>query len=394
MRSTLRSIRAVAVVAALTGFAAIALPAGPAAAHRDGNVDGISPAEAWFFASPTTSKVVALNGHDRATLAAFPTAQVLAGHFSSRSTAEAFLYNPGSGPDGLVKLSREGDAGTLTLSLTPMPVGGRFQPIVADLDQNGHDDIFWYAPGATRDYLWSFQADGSVVSTEQHVNGTYTPVPIHLDRLSHTHDQEAILWYGRGTRGDALWTFEQGGTAHVSHALEVNGDYTPVTGAFYPPSAQTGSQQVLWYSRTGKGNTFWSFGLTGDGSHTSSAAPNTDPGDQVLAGAFIDPGLSPLDSAFFYAPGTAPEDYWTVDTSDHKAVIFRDHRNMISGNYRTMHRLAGRASTRGPVFLSDDGTARQLQLEGEGFPGYQETTTYTGLPGHAVADFTTYLAPA
>src|SRR3954469_521098 len=207
MHRSRRPIRALAVLAATTTLAAlgVALPAEPASAFTS--------SEVFFFASPSNSKLMAVTGGRAIETNGFPTHQILAGHFTDGTTAEAFLYNPGSGQDALVQFFDDGR--DLSLTLQSMSVGGRYQPFVGDFDSNGRDDIFWYAPGTARDYIWYFQADGSVVSVPQTVNGSYTPVPLHLDGSAATPGIPAIVWYGRGTRGDALWTFPGPVGTHV-----------------------------------------------------------------------------------------------------------------------------------------------------------------------------------
>ena len=139
MRTTFHRRTAIAVAGLLAAASAV-LPARPAAAS--------TAQDAIFFASPSSDQVVVLAGGMRTSVTAFPTAHVLAGHFTSTGGAQAFLYNPGPGPDGLLDVKRNGDA--LKTQFTAAPVGGSFRPVVADLDLDGNDDIFWYAPGQRR----------------------------------------------------------------------------------------------------------------------------------------------------------------------------------------------------------------------------------------------------
>ncbi|WP_421119058.1 FG-GAP repeat domain-containing protein [Aquihabitans daechungensis] len=249
---------------ALIAFAAasVLLPTEPAAAsiHED----------AIFFASEGSDQVTVLAGGERTSVTAFPTTKVLAGHFTSDAGAQAFLYNPGSGPDALLDVvgSEEG----LETELTSAPVAGRFQPFVADFDRDGRDDIFWYAPGTAKDYVWFFEENGSVTSVPMTVDAVAQPVPVLIQGINDKPERQGILWYGAGSKPDSWWMFH--GRSAVTERVSIAGTYRVVAPSFNASGLGTSQQQVLFYDPTGAArNSIWTYSK-GTGDHTSRPLPS------------------------------------------------------------------------------------------------------------------------
>ena len=74
------------------------------------------------------------------------------------------------------------------------------RPFRIDLDGNGFDDIFWYAPGDAVDSIWFHGTDGRVGVNTQ-VIGTYTPLAGDFDGNGY----DDVFWYGPGSGTDVMW---------------------------------------------------------------------------------------------------------------------------------------------------------------------------------------------
>jgi hypothetical protein len=359
MRTTTH--RRKAFVAALVVAAATALvPAAPASASID--------EDAIFFASPTSDQVTVLAGGERTSVTAFPTRQVLAGHFTSDAGAQAFLYNPGPAPDGLLDVTRDGDG--LEAQLTAAPVGGNFDPFVADLDLDGRDDIFWYAPGAARDYVWFFEADGSITSVPMKVDLVARPVPVLVDGINDTPARQTILWYGAGARPDSIWTFT--GRSASARRVSIAGTYRVVVGNFNVSSIGHSREQVLFYDPAGGRNSMWTF-HRGDGNHRSDPLPS--PGRNYLP-VVTEAGMHGGDFAYWYGPGPNPEKIWDWQGSK----VISGLMPPIGGTYRVMRDAQGRAAEEELVLMGGGTTARTMQLAPEHSPLLGTVTPIPGLP--------------
>ena len=83
----------------------------------------------------------------------------------------------------------------------------RFQPIVGDFDGNGWADVFWYAPGATTDYLWFFDGEKNTGTTgytwrREQIGGPFVPLVGDFGAADGAAD---ILWYRSGGATDYLY---------------------------------------------------------------------------------------------------------------------------------------------------------------------------------------------
>ena len=373
---THRFARPLAALASLAfgATAAVLGPASPAGASTAGS--------AIFFASPNSSKVVVTVGSERATLDAFPTAQVLAGHFTDGLGAQAVLYNPGPGPDGFVTAVPDGPSG-VTATLDPIKVDGRFRPFVADFDRNGFDDIFWYAPGVPADHIWFFEEDGSHFSQPLNVQGSYEPVPFLIDGGLGGSARQSILWYGNGSRSDAMWTFH--GRTPVSTPVRINGEYQIAVGRFSGASGTTSAQQIFFYDYRNGPNALWSF-LVGTTSHRSDPMPRAGFRRNPLVADVLD---GSHDALYWYSPGPGHETVWTFQGT--KVSIGTAPE--IGSTSRVLRKPGGSIGGEEVVLLSEGTTARTLQLAPEGAPTLGTVTTITGLPTAPRADITTFGRP-
>jgi hypothetical protein len=362
MRTTTHRRAFTAALLAAAATVSALVPARPASASI--------AEDAIFFASPNSDQVTVLAGGERTSVTAFPARQVLAGHFTSDAGAQAFLYNPGPGPDGLLDVTRDGDG--LKTQLTAAPVGGSFDPFVADLDLDGRDDIFWYAPGAARDYVWFFEADGSITSVPMKVDLVAQPVPVLVDGINDKPARQTVLWYGAGDRPDAIWTFA--GRSASARRVSIAGRYRIVVGDFNASNIGHSREQVLFYDPAGGRNSMWTF-HRGDGLHRSDPLPS--PGRNYTP-IVTKAGMHGGDFAYWYGPGSNPEKIW--DWQGPK--VLSGTMPSIGSTYRVMRDAQGRSAAEEVVLMSDGTTARTMQLAPEHSPLLGTVTPVTGLPAN------------
>lgn len=371
-RTWIRRWGAVAASVALGTTALVAGTAAPAAADTNG--------DALFFASPTSDQLVVVAGTRRTALTTFPTAQVLAGHFTQDTGAQAFLYNPGSGPDALVDVIAEG--GGLQAQLSPTTVNGTYRPFVADLDGNGRDDIVWYAPGRASDHIWFFGTDGTVESVEVTITGDFRPLPIHLDAATGP-GRTAVLWYAPGPANDALWVFD--GTSHSSRRLRIDGRYQTVAAPLRAPKAGTSDQQVLFADTEHGTGWLWTF-------PTGKVEPRSErvtvPRGRIPVAH--DPAIGvEWEGVFWYGPGPASELFQSF-ASDGKPHV---GGTQISATQRVLRDPTGHSAAQEIVLLGSGTTARSIMLGAEGAPTLGTVTPIPNVPAAPIAARTTFLIP-
>lgn len=221
------------------------------------------------------------------------------GDFSASPGTEILLYNPGPDPDRIVAPVPSGTG--VTTTVRTVNVNGSFQPLVGDFDGNAIDDVFWYAPGSSPDFLWRFAADGSYTSTSLPVNGDYVPTVIEADGDGY----DDIVWYASGTAPDSIWLFGSGATK-TSKAISINGSYRLIPGYFGDAAEGSPQKRLLFFNAAGP-DSIWTFDTSAD--HTSSALPNIDGAFRPIVGRFVGEG----DNVLWYRPGSASERFWSFD---------------------------------------------------------------------------------
>ena len=131
---------------------------GGAATATAGRFGGTSRDD-LFVSGPPRTATAFVSGTPRRRLVAKPLRQT----YSFRS------FNPqGSGPDTLLALPTDPSrpARTWRLNVNSSITSGslarpaKTEPVIADVNGDGRDDIFWYGPGAIRDQLWSAKSGG------------------------------------------------------------------------------------------------------------------------------------------------------------------------------------------------------------------------------------------
>jgi len=224
----------------------------------------------------------------------FSTQQVIEGNFSSAGGTDLFLYNQGSGSDGILHVTPSGT--TSTTSFRPESVSGAYRPLVGDFDANGVEDIFWYAPGSSPDSIWLFQPDGSHTTKSQSVTGSYQPTVTEASADGY----DDIIWYAPGTAADSIWLFGAG-AGHTTKTVTINGSYQLITGYFGFTGEGEPGQRVVFFNPSGP-DSIWTFDT--DAGHTSAPLPNVDGAFVPVVGNYLDK-LS--DQILYYRPGAGSE---------------------------------------------------------------------------------------
>lgn len=229
-----------------------------------------------------------------------PYAQAFAGHFSAAPGGDLFIYRPGAGDDAIQHLSETGS--TTSSSLTPVSVSGTFQPFVGDFDGNGIDDVFWYAPGPARDWIWYFDAAGNHGASPKSVGGTYRPIVLDTDG----NGTDDIIWYAPGTAADSMWRFAPAtppdlGSPYTTKPLSIGGNYRTSVGRFGLEGGTPVEDGVVFYNPSGP-DYLWNF--TSSATPISSPLPTVDGDYELLPGQYLEETYGSL---LYYGPGSLPE---------------------------------------------------------------------------------------
>lgn len=226
-----------------------------------------------------------------------PTA-ALAGNFSGGAEEEAFVYRAGAGADALVRLSNGGvPGGPVTWEPFPHTVSGSYRPVAGNFGGDEHDEIFWYAPGTARDFVWTFTSDTTVTSREYTVDGNFRPVADDFDGNGY----DDVLWYAPGTARDFLWFFNADGS-FVSREYSIVGNFQPVAGTFGADAIG----DVFWHAAGSATDYMWEF--RADGTYRSTPFQVNGTYRPFKVDIFGD-GTGGED-IFFYAPGLAADSVW------------------------------------------------------------------------------------
>lgn len=208
-------------------------------------------------------------------------------------------YAPGSGADWCWTYSAGGPAGFQYTSV-PLTVNGTYEPFVGDFNDDGCDDVFWYAPGSGADYVWYGPPGGSFETRAVTVNGDYTPLVGDWDDDGGEDD---IFWYGAGGGTESIWL----GSA-VKGTFGVAGAPQVIATDFVTMSFGDG---VLFY-RPGSGADYiWEgirAGATGPIKNIRTTINRTYEPHYTVAGWLL------------YGPGTAP-DLAVYDYSDDGSLV-------------------------------------------------------------------------
>ena len=223
---------------------------------------------------------------------------ILAGNFAGGPRDEMFFYAPGPEAEGLFVITMVGDGPAIQLK-GEFAVNGTYTPLVGDYDGDGFDEILWYAPGSTADFMWNFSSYTTVHSTSYPVNGVYTPTV-----GDYTGDGvDDILWYAAGSRADYLWDYNQGGS-FTSHRMTINGVYRPVSGSF----GNDRTDDIFWYAPGPAADYVQDFPAGGGNPASIKHVVNGGTYLPFSADIFRDgPGNEDI---FWYAPGASADGLW------------------------------------------------------------------------------------
>ncbi len=166
----------------------------------------------------------------------------IAGDFDGDGLGDIFWYAVGSARDYVwYGLPNGGHQSVAT------QVSGEYEPIVGDFDGDDRDDIFWYGPGGTSDSIWAGRGRGSFLKVGMRVSGIYE---VHVGDFDGNGATD-LFWYAPGSSPDHIW---YGGSRFVSVATRVSGVYRPVVGDF------TGDRRddVFWYRKGSGADFLWS----------------------------------------------------------------------------------------------------------------------------------------
>ena len=180
----------------------------------------------------TTGAAVDDDGWDRRAIPAIPPAQAIVGNFGGDTAADVLWYRPGPAGDS-IWYGREGKRGQSNMVKRVVGLSGDYQPIVGDFaSADGYDEILWYAPGATQDYLWrSIPGDYSFGrrSEPRPVNGDFTWAVLEDNRGG----KDDIAWISKGDERDNIWHFNDNGNGSPGNTtVSAQGPYELVAGDY------------------------------------------------------------------------------------------------------------------------------------------------------------------
>jgi hypothetical protein len=165
---------------------------------------------AGLAAVPSAAEV-GTDGWDRRPFRVTGEAQPIVGNFGGDEAADVLWYRPGSATDA-IWYGKVGARGQSRMVKRTVRVSGDYQPIVGDFEgADGYDEILWYAPGSTRDYLWTSLPDTYDFGVRSHlrpIGGDFTWAVLHDFRGG----KDDIAWIARGDARDYIWHFKDDGS--------------------------------------------------------------------------------------------------------------------------------------------------------------------------------------
>jgi alpha-tubulin suppressor-like RCC1 family protein len=240
---------------------------------------GTLPDSVWYFTGRGTvaSKPVTLGGDYKLHVGNFNKAG------TSASADDIFLYGPGYSSMWSGTTSR---TFTNTSYSSPPPSGAqvyvgnwRQSPMTAGAAV--HEDLLFYRPGTNSDVIWVGNGTSTFTTSPVTINGTYAPIVGTFDDTTTAPDTTDIFWYAPGTAKDYVWM--NTGSGFTSTPQTVNGkNYKPVVLA----AADGGQSDILWNDPTGTDFIWKMTGIDGAFSHQSRTLSQmngtaTDPGTRT-----------------------------------------------------------------------------------------------------------------
>ncbi|QXC60366.1 hypothetical protein KSP35_18840 [Aquihabitans sp. G128] len=230
---------------------------------------------------------------------------MLKGQFAGDGATDVLFYGAGSAPDSLW-IGKSGTQGANGFTKVNLTINGTYVPVVGDFGGDDYDDILFYGRGTNGDSLWtSADVAGYFTTKSLSIGGTYLPKVLHDYRGVGAKDD--VLFLGPGSAPDYLWHFtDQVGTSgydgpgtYASKSLKVNGAYQLVVGDF---SGDLLDDVVLYQP-----------GTAADYKWVSNAAGAFAQTNLTVNGTYqpVTVRHEQYDGIYWWASGSPNEAYWT-----------------------------------------------------------------------------------
>ncbi|MCB0978476.1 MAG: VCBS repeat-containing protein [Acidimicrobiales bacterium] len=174
-------------------------------------------------------------------------------------------------------------------------VRGDYRVVVGDFDGNRRDDILWYSPGKSSDYLWLHKVAGGHLELKLAVGEDFTPLVGDFDG----DRMDDIVWYQAGSTTDQVWWGAPVG-AFTGDSFTVNSIYEPLVADV----ESDGRDDLLWYDPTDVAGNLWTRWNSDRG--RQSVAVEWPGNYRPLGGDFGSNG----GGVFWYGPGPVQDAVW------------------------------------------------------------------------------------
>ena len=255
--------------------------------------------------TPASAAVDPEYGWDYRALSIGGTYTMLRGQFAGDDATDILFYGVGSAPDSLW-IGKTGTKGATGFTRVTLSIGGTYVPVVGDFSGDDYTDILFYGRGTNPDVLWTSVDTKAIFSSKKvSISGAnYQPKVLFDGRGVGAKDD--VLFLGPGSVPDYLWHFtDQVGTTDyigpgtwASRTLRVNGSYQLVVGDWNGDFLD----DVVLY-QPGTANDYkWISKTTGTFTETNLSINGTY---QPVTVRHED-----IDGIYFWASGSANEVYW------------------------------------------------------------------------------------
>ncbi|MCU1370883.1 MAG: hypothetical protein JWO77_2077 [Ilumatobacteraceae bacterium] len=268
---------------------------------------------------------------DYRSLSVSGTYQPLVGSFGGDGADDIFWYAPGTTADSLW-LGQAASRGASAFTRKPMAVSGSFKPTVGDFAGSDLDDIFWYAPGAGKDYLWINKGDGTFTSKAYTMGGNFTLHRMLDYRADHKDDLFVHCVNCSATSYE--WHFSDSGSGnYTSRQMGGIGGKRPVIGDWNGDGIED-----LFLHGPGNQNPDLRWSMTDDGTWEQKVYSISGTYEPVVVYQV------PNDAILFWGGERGPEAYWWSDGTNFANKAVRS----VTGSGRVTPFPLGAAVVSGP----------------------------------------------